>query len=38
MKSKGIETPGASAENPAKLSTDRPAAVEEVTRVVNMTS
>lgn len=38
MKSKRIETLGASADNRAKLSNDRPAAVEEVTRVVNMTS
>lgn len=35
MKSKRIETP---ADNRAKLCIDRPAAVEEVTRVVNMTS
>lgn len=34
MKSKWIETSGASADNWAKLSTDRPAVVEEVTRVV----
>lgn len=38
MKSNWIETPGASAHNRAKLCTDRPAALEEVTRVVNMTS
>lgn len=38
MESNGIKTPGASADNQAKLSSDRPAAVEEVTRVVNMTS
>ena len=38
MKSNWIETPGASAHNRAKLCTDRPAAVEEVTRVVNTTN
>lgn len=38
MKSKGIETSGASADNSAKLCTDRPATVEEVTSLVNTTS
>lgn len=38
MKSKGFESPDTSADNWTKLSTDRPAAVEEVTRVFNMTS
>lgn len=37
-KPKGIETSGASAEGSAMLCTDRLAAVEEVTSLVNMTS
>lgn len=37
-KPKGIETSGASADNSAKLCTDRPATVEEVTNLVNTTS
>lgn len=37
-KPKGIETSGASAEGSALLCTDRLAAVEEVTSLVNMTS
>lgn len=38
MNPKGMKTSGASADNSAKLCTDRPATVEEVTSLVNVTN